>query len=144
MSHCCCVDLSREDWMSVRQPLWDTHLEERLQYKLSVKIRDSCEPEYQVTALFSVILLTLFSLSLSLSLRCGIALDCWMLPIHRDLLAAGVHQPLLFINSFSFQWAENVRKMMKFTHPPQHIGAPACTILTLQLVACLHIIVTAT
>ena len=68
------------------------------------------------------------------SSRCGIALDCWMLPIHNDVLEAGVHQPLLFINSSDFQWAENVKNMMKLTYPPQHIGAPSCTILTLKLV----------
>ena len=39
----CCVVLSRGGWISVRQPSWDTHLEEQLPYRLSVKIRDSCE-----------------------------------------------------------------------------------------------------
>ena len=57
-----------------------------------------------------------------------------MLPIHRDLLETGLQQPLLFINSFSFQWPDNVRKMMKLTHLPTHTGASACTILTLKSV----------
>jgi platelet-activating factor acetylhydrolase len=75
---------------------------------------------------------TIQALSEDQRFLCGIAMDCWMLPIHRDLLEAGVHQPLLFINSSDFQWAENVRKMMQLTHPPQYTGAPACTILTLK------------
>ena len=54
--------------------------------------------------------------------RCGIALDCWMLPIHRDLRATGVKQPLLFINSWDFQWKENILQMMELTTPPDENG----------------------
>ena len=49
--------------------------------------------------------------------RCGIAMDAWLLPIHRDLYKVGVSQPLLFINSASWQWAENVRRMMQLAKP---------------------------
>jgi platelet-activating factor acetylhydrolase len=75
---------------------------------------------------------TIQALSQDHRFMCGIALDCWMVPVHRDLLETGVQQPLLFINSFTFQWPDSVRKMMKLTRPPQHTGASACTILTLQ------------
>ena len=67
------------------------------------------------------------TLPLPLPLRCGIAMDCWMLPIHRDLLETGVQQPLLFINSFDCQWPDNVKRMMKLTRPPEHTGASPCT-----------------
>lgn len=89
-----------------------------------------CQLQYK----YLVLLMVLSPFLPPLPHSCGIALDCWMIPIHRDLLESGIHQPLLFINSFSFQWPDNVRRMMKLTHPPQYTGASACTILTLKLV----------
>lgn len=43
--------------------------------------------------------------------RCGIALDAWMLPVGDDIYQNSVQQPLLFINSEKFQWADNILKM---------------------------------
>lgn len=45
--------------------------------------------------------------------RCGIALDVWMLPVGDDIYQNSVQQPLLFINSEKFQWAENILKIKK-------------------------------
>ena len=74
--------------------------------------------------------------TLSLSLRCGIALDCWMLPIHRDLLETGLQQPLLFINSFSFQWPRNIRAMFKLSQSNKKTShkSTSTTIITLKSV----------
>ena len=57
-----------------------------------------------------------------LIIRCGICLDCWMFPLHRDLYGRGVDQPFMFINSFEFQWAENVSSMMKLVKPVDETG----------------------
>ena len=71
--------------------------------------------------------------SLSLTLRCGIALDCWMAPIHRDLLETGVQQPLLFINSSEHQWLESVRAMFKLTQSCKtHSQNSSASIITLK------------
>lgn len=47
--------------------------------------------------------------------RCGIALDAWMLPVGDDIYQNSVQQPLLFINSEKFQWADNILKMKKLS-----------------------------
>ena len=64
--------------------------------------------------------------------RCGIALDTWMLPIHRNMYETGIQQPLLFINSHDFQWVENVQQMMKLSKPPDDSGISSCQVLTLK------------
>ena len=68
--------------------------------------------------------------------RCGIALDCWMLPIHHDLCASGVQQPLLFINSkhHVLYRVKNLESMMKMEKPPDETGFSKCQILTLKYV----------
>ncbi|XP_032911338.1 platelet-activating factor acetylhydrolase isoform X1 [Catharus ustulatus] len=53
------------------------------------------------------------SLSKEMRFRCGIALDVWMLPVGDDIYQNSVQQPLLFINSEKFQWAENILKIKK-------------------------------
>ncbi|XP_066170769.1 platelet-activating factor acetylhydrolase isoform X1 [Sylvia atricapilla] len=53
------------------------------------------------------------SLSKEIRFRCGIALDVWMLPVGDDIYQNSVQQPLLFINSEKFQWAENILKIKK-------------------------------
>ncbi|XP_041282045.1 platelet-activating factor acetylhydrolase isoform X1 [Onychostruthus taczanowskii] len=53
------------------------------------------------------------SLSKEMRFRCGIALDVWMLPVGDDVYQNSVQQPLLFINSEKFQWAENILKIKK-------------------------------
>lgn len=45
-----------------------------------------------------------------------------MFPVHDELYDTGIDQPLLFINSFSFQWAENIAKMMKLVSAPNESG----------------------
>ena len=61
-----------------------------------------------------------------------------MLPVHRDLLETGVQQPLLFINSFSFQWPENVRAMFKLSQNSNNNSSlaprPTTSIITLKYV----------
>nr|XP_056712803.1 platelet-activating factor acetylhydrolase [Euleptes europaea] len=52
------------------------------------------------------------TLSKDVRFKCAVALDAWMLPLC-DEVYAGVHQPLLFINSEKFQWAANVVEMEK-------------------------------
>ena len=68
--------------------------------------------------------------------RCGIALDCWMLPIHRDLCATGVRQPLLFINSkhHVLYRVKNLESMVKMEKSPDETGFSKCQILTLKYV----------
>ncbi|KAF4794342.1 Platelet-activating factor acetylhydrolase [Turdus rufiventris] len=53
------------------------------------------------------------SLSKEIRFRCGIALDVWMLPVGDDIYQNSIQQPLLFINSEKFQWAENILKIKK-------------------------------
>ncbi|XP_068867840.1 platelet-activating factor acetylhydrolase isoform X2 [Aphelocoma coerulescens] len=53
------------------------------------------------------------SLSKEMRFRCGIALDVWMLPVGDDIYQNSIQQPLLFINSEKFQWAENILKIKK-------------------------------
>ena len=56
-----------------------------------------------------------------------------MLPVHRDVLnVMGIEQPLLFINSFDFQWKENVKKMLKLIKPPDERGMSQCSLITLK------------
>ncbi|KAM6207880.1 platelet-activating factor acetylhydrolase isoform 1-T1 [Sarcoramphus papa] len=55
------------------------------------------------------------SLSKEIRFRCGIALDAWMLPVGDDIYQSSVQQPLLFINSEKFQWADNILKMKKLS-----------------------------
>ncbi|XP_010022926.1 PREDICTED: platelet-activating factor acetylhydrolase, partial [Nestor notabilis] len=55
------------------------------------------------------------SLSKEIRFRCGIALDAWMLPVGDDIYQNSVQQPLLFINSEKFQWADNILKMRKLS-----------------------------
>lgn len=56
-----------------------------------------------------------------------------MLPIHRDILnVTGIEQPLLFINSFDFQWKDNIQKMMKLVKSPDERGKSSCSLITLK------------
>lgn len=45
-----------------------------------------------------------------------------MFPIHNEVYEAGIDQPLLFINTFTFQWPENVAKMMRLVNAPNESG----------------------
>ena len=42
--------------------------------------------------------------------RVGVALDAYMMPVE-DGIETSVEQPLLFINSWTFQWPDNVAKI---------------------------------
>ena len=59
-----------------------------------------------------------------------------MLPIHRDLCASGVQQPLLFINSerHVLHRVKNLESMMEMAKPPDGTGISRCQILTLKYV----------
>uniref|UniRef100_A0A1X7VW70 1-alkyl-2-acetylglycerophosphocholine esterase n=1 Tax=Amphimedon queenslandica TaxID=400682 RepID=A0A1X7VW70_AMPQE len=46
--------------------------------------------------------------------KCGLALDSWLFPIEEEDLEKSLDRPLVFINTDTFQWPENVAKMMKF------------------------------
>ena len=61
-----------------------------------------------------------------------------MVPIHRDLYEVGIQQPLLFINSYDFQWAKNVQQMMKLSKLPDENGMSSCRVLTLRYVGWSH------
>nr|XP_033794783.1 platelet-activating factor acetylhydrolase isoform X2 [Geotrypetes seraphini] len=52
------------------------------------------------------------SLSKDARFRCGIALDAWMFPL-KDEIFSSVHQPLLFINSETFQSVDSILKIKK-------------------------------
>lgn len=53
---------------------------------------------------------------------CGIGLDTWMFPLGPEFYSKGIEQPCMFINSYSFQWAENVANMMKLVKPVTETG----------------------
>ncbi len=57
-----------------------------------------------------------------------------MLPIHKELYENGslVKQPVVFINSFDFQWKENIDQMNKMTTPVNDRGISTARILTLM------------
>ena len=42
--------------------------------------------------------------------RVGLALDAYLIPVE-DGIEGRLEQPLLFINTWTFQWAENVAKI---------------------------------
>ena len=63
---------------------------------------------------------------LSLSCRCGVALDCWMVPVDESELVR-IQQPLLFINSdLDFQGPAAVKKMLKAVKPVDKQGTSYC------------------
>lgn len=45
-------------------------------------------------------------------IRCGIALDAWMVPLDESIFPR-VKQPIFFINSEKFQWAGNISRIRK-------------------------------
>ncbi|ELT98440.1 hypothetical protein CAPTEDRAFT_177616 [Capitella teleta] len=45
--------------------------------------------------------------------KCGVALDGWMLPLDQSVYSE-VTAPLLMVNTESFQWKDNVRPMYRF------------------------------
>ena len=49
-------------------------------------------------------------------------MDSWLDSIHQDLYKEEIDQPLLFINSYTFQYPKNVSNMMKFVKPPNERG----------------------
>ncbi|XP_054618268.1 platelet-activating factor acetylhydrolase isoform X2 [Dunckerocampus dactyliophorus] len=44
--------------------------------------------------------------------KCAVALDAWMLPLRDDTFPQ-IKQPIFFINSEKFQWAENIKCIQK-------------------------------
>nr|XP_057927087.1 platelet-activating factor acetylhydrolase isoform X2 [Doryrhamphus excisus] len=44
--------------------------------------------------------------------KCAVALDAWMLPLRDDTFCQ-IKQPIFFINSEKFQWAENIKCIQK-------------------------------
>ena len=49
-----------------------------------------------------------------------------MFPVDSDIYDHGINQqPLIFINSYSYQWPENVASMMKLVTPPDETGTRA-------------------
>lgn len=60
--------------------------------------------------------------------RCGIGMDSWILPIDLDSLGGrGIRQPLLFINSYDWQWKRNIQRMMRLATPTSQ-----CKIITIK------------
>ena len=49
------------------------------------------------------------------------ALDTWMFPVYDEVYDL-VKTPLVFINSWDFQWAQNVECMMKLVKEPDETG----------------------
>lgn len=52
------------------------------------------------------------ALKLCPPIRCGVALDAWMVPLDDEIFPR-VKQPIFFINSEKFQWAGNISRMKK-------------------------------
>jgi hypothetical protein len=66
--------------------------------------------------------------TLSFHCSCGIGLDSWILPIDLSILdGSGIKQPLLFINSFDWQWKRNIQRMMKLTS-----SSPQAALITIR------------
>ena len=70
----------------------------------------------------------------SYPLRCGLALDGWHIPLHEDVYSTNtsISQPLYFINSYYFQWKENMKRMLPLTRPPDADGVSTCRVLTVK------------
>ena len=67
--------------------------------------------------------------------RCGMALDGWMLPLYKvaeDSVGSSVSQPLYFINAYTFQWKDNVLKMLSLCSPPDSLGRTPRRVVTLE------------
>ena len=45
--------------------------------------------------------------------RVGVALDAYLIPVE-DGIEEKVEQPLLFINSWTFQWPDNITKIKHY------------------------------
>ena len=59
---------------------------------------------------------------LSLFVRCGVAVDCWMVPVDESELV-GIQQALLFINSdLDFQGPAAIKKILKAVKPVDKQG----------------------
>ena len=59
---------------------------------------------------------------ISLFVRCGVAVDSWMVPVEENELVE-IQQPLLFINSdLDFQGPAAVKKMLKAVKPVDKQG----------------------
>jgi len=43
----------------------------------------------------------------------GVALDAYLIPVE-DGIEEKVEQPLLFINSWTFQWPDNITKIKRY------------------------------
>lgn len=79
--------------------------------------------------------LSVHTFDLLFILRCGIALDGWMVPFPEDFLEGlSVSQPLLFINSYSWQWKRNIQSIMKLIRSSKDKGNSSCFIVTLKYV----------
>ena len=53
--------------------------------------------------------------------RCGVGLDTWMFPVYKEVYDL-VKAPLVFINSWDFQWPENIKSMQKLVKESDESG----------------------
>jgi platelet-activating factor acetylhydrolase len=74
---------------------------------------------------------TVVTLANDLRFRCGVALDTWMFPVYNEVYDL-VKTPLVFINSWDFQWAQNVECMMKLVKEPDETGFSTCQMFTIR------------
>ena len=49
------------------------------------------------------------------------ALDTWMFPVYKEVYDL-VKAPLVFINSWDFQWPENIKSMQKLVKESDESG----------------------
>ena len=61
-----------------------------------------------------------------------------MVPIHKEVYDTGIAKPLLFINSYHFQWEQNVRRMLHLVKKPDANGISTCQLLTLRYPLCYY------
>ncbi|XP_019713597.1 platelet-activating factor acetylhydrolase isoform X1 [Hippocampus comes] len=52
------------------------------------------------------------ALAKEVKFKCAVALDAWMFPLKDETLPQ-VNQPIFFVNSEKFQWAENIKRIKK-------------------------------
>lgn len=55
---------------------------------------------------------TLNALAKDKRLKCGICLDAWLFPLGEEAYE-NIDKPILFINSYSFQWSKNIKRIQR-------------------------------
>ncbi|EDV23607.1 uncharacterized protein TRIADDRAFT_58423 [Trichoplax adhaerens] len=55
---------------------------------------------------------TIAALAKDARLQCGVCLDAWLFPLGEEVYE-NINKPILFINSFAFQWPKNIKRIQR-------------------------------